>query len=131
MLQDAGIDYRTDLGEITYTGGHDATALAVANGRVDAGGLEDRILYNLEKEGAVDEDSVHVVEESDPIEGYPWVVRGALSDDLQEQIVQAFLDIADPTLLDLLRAEGYERVEPEDYNYVEEKARELDLLTAQ
>jgi len=131
MLQDAGIDYRTDLGEFTYTGGHDATALAVANGRVDAGGLEDRILYNLEKEGAVDEDSVRVVEESDPIEGYPWVVRGALSDDLKEQIVQAFLDIDDPTLLDLLRAEGYERVEPEDYNYVEEKARELDLLTAQ
>jgi len=131
MLQDAGIDYRTDLGEFTYTGGHDATAQAVANSRVDAGGLEDRILYNLEKEGAVDEDSVRVVEESDPIEGYPWVVRGALSDNLKEQIVQAFLDIDDPTLLDLLRAEGYERVEPEDYDHVEEKARKLDLLTTQ
>ena len=131
MLQDAGIDYRTDLGEFAYTGGHDATAQAVANGRVDAGGLEDRILYNLEKEGAVDEGSVLVIEESDPIEGYPWVVRSALSEDLKEQIVQAFLDIDNPALLDLLRAEGYERVEPEDYDYVEEKARELDLLTAQ
>src|SRR5215207_1400091 len=129
MLQDAGIDYRTDLGEFAYTGGHDATAQAVANGRVDAGGLEDRILYNLEKEGAVDEGSVLVIEESDPIEGYPWVVRSALSEDLKEQIVQAFLDIDNPALLDLLRAEGYERVEPEDYDYVEEKASELDLLT--
>jgi phosphonate transport system substrate-binding protein len=131
ILQDAGIDYRTDLGEFTYTGGHDATAQAVANGRVAAGGLEDRILYNLEKEGAVDEGSVRVVEESDPIEGYPWVVRNALSDALKEQIVQAFLDIDDPRLLDLLRAGGYERVEPEDYDSVEEKAKELDLLTAQ
>ncbi len=59
------------------------------------------------------------------------MARDALSDDLKEQIVQAFLDIEDPALLDLLRAESYERVEPEDYDLVEEKARELDLLTAQ
>jgi len=34
-------------------------------------------------------------------------------------------------LLDLLRAQGYERVEAGDYDYVEEQARELDLLNAQ
>ena len=131
MLQDEGIDYRTDLEEFTYTGGHDATAQAVANGGVNAGGLEDRILYDLIDKGDVEEDSVRVIEESDPIEGYPWVARGALTDDLKEQITEAFLDIEDPTLLDLLRAESYERVEAEDYDYVEEKARELDLLTPQ
>jgi phosphonate transport system substrate-binding protein len=128
MLQDAGIDYRTDLGEFTYTGGHDATAQAVANGGVDAGGLEDRILYSLIDKGTVEEDSVRVIEESEPIEGYPWVARGALTDDLKEQITDAFLNLDDPALLDLLRAESYEKVEPEDYDYVEEKARELDLL---
>lgn len=131
MLQNAGIDYRTDLGEFTYTGGHDATAQAVANGGVDGGGLEDRIFYKLVDDGTVDGDSVRTIEESDPIEGYPWVVRDALSDDLKEQISQAFLNLDDPELLDLLRAEGYERVKPEDYDYVEEKASELDLLTAQ
>jgi phosphonate transport system substrate-binding protein len=132
MLRDAGgIDYRTDLGNFNYTGGHDATAQAVANGGVDAGGIEDRILYDLQEEGAVDPTSVRVIEESEPIEGYPWVVRDALSDELKEQIAQAFLDIDDPALLNLLRADGYERVEPEDYDYVEEQATELDLLTAQ
>jgi phosphonate transport system substrate-binding protein len=131
MLQDAGIDYRTDLGEYTYTGGHDATAQAVANGSVDGGGIEDRILYNLEKDGTIDSGSIRTVEESDPIEGYPWVVRNALSDDLKQGIVQAFLGIDDPALLDLLRAQGYEQVDASDYDYVEEQARELDLLTAQ
>jgi phosphonate transport system substrate-binding protein len=131
MLRDAGIDYRTDLGNFNYTNGHDATAQAVANGQVDGGGLEDRILYNLEDQGTVNKDSVRVIEESDPIEGYPWVVRDALSDDLKEQITQAFLDLDDPTLLDLLRAQGYERVDAGDYDYVEEQARELDLLNAQ
>ncbi len=131
MLQDAGVDYRTELEESTYTGGHDATAQAVANGGVDAGGLEDRILYNLIDKGDIEESNIRIIEESDPIEGYPWVARDALSDDLKEQIAEAFLDLEDQTLLDLLRAESYERVDAEDYDYVEEKARELDLLTAQ
>jgi phosphonate transport system substrate-binding protein len=131
MLQDAGVDYRTELEESTYTGGHDATAQAVANGGVDAGGLEDRILYNLIDKGDIEESNIRIIEESDPIEGYPWVARDALSDDLKEQIAEAFLDLEDQTLLDLLRAESYERVEAEDYDYVEEKARELDLLTPQ
>lgn len=131
MLRDAGIDYRTDLGNFNYTNGHDATAQAVANGRVDGGGLEDRILYDLEDKGTVDENSVRVIEESDSIEGYPWVVRGALPDDLKMDITRAFLDLDDLALLDLLRAEGYERVEAKDYDYVEEQAKELDLLTAQ
>ena len=131
MLRDAGgIDYRTDLANFNYTGGHDATAQAAANGSVDGGGLEDRILYDLVEDGAVDGDSVRVIEESDAIEGYPWVVRDALSDELKEQIARAYLDITDPALLDLLRADGYERVQPEDYDYVEEQATQLDLLTA-
>lgn len=132
MLRDVGgVDYRTDLGNFNYTNGHDATAQAVANGQVDAGGVEDRILYNLQEEGTVDPDSVRVIEESTPIEGYPWVVREALPEDLKEDIAQAFLNIDDPALLDLLRAQGYERVETGDYDYVEEQARELDLLNAQ
>lgn len=129
MLKQAGIDYRTDLGETTYTGGHDATAQAVAGGRVDAGGIEDRILYDLEEEGAIEEGSVRVIEESEPIEGYPWVVRSDLPDDLEGAIADAYLNMEDPELLDLLGAEGYERVRAEDYDYVEEQARELDLLT--
>ena len=131
MLADAGIDYRTDLAEKIYTGGHEATAQAVANGQVDAGGLEDRILYSLEEEGVIERGSVRVIRESEPIEGYPWVARSALPDGLREDIANAYLGMRDPELLDLLRAEGYERVEASDYDYVEEQARKLDLLTAQ
>ncbi len=130
MLRDAGIDYRTDLGNFNYTNGHDATAQAVANGQVDGGGLEDRILYRLQDDGVIDEDSVRVIGESDEIQGYPWVIRNALPDDLKQEVAQAFLDIDDPALLDLLRAEGYERIEAGDYDYVQEQATELELLTA-
>lgn len=128
MLNQAGIDYRTDLGEVVYTGGHDTTAQAVANGRVAAGGLEDRILYGLQEDGIIGKDKVRVIEESDPIEGYPWVVRDALSDKDEQALTDAFLGIDDPKLLDLLRAEDYQKVQASDYDYVEEQARKLDLI---
>ncbi len=128
MLKKAGIDYRTDLEEKIYTGGHDATAQAVANGRVDAGGLEDRIFYDLVDEGIIDKDAVRVVAESEPIEGYPWVVRDSLSEKDKQALTDAYLNIDDPKLLDLMRAERYERVTADDYDYTEKQARALDLL---
>ncbi len=128
MLNQAGIDYRTDLREVVYTGGHDTTAQAVANGRVAAGGLEDRILYGLQEDGIIGKDKVRVIEESDPIEGYPWVVRDALSGRDEQALTDAFLGIEDPELLDLLRAEDYQKVQASDYDYVEEQARKLDLI---
>ncbi len=128
MLNQAGIDYRTDLGEVVYTGGHDTTAQAVANGRVAAGGLEDRILYGLQEEGIIGKDKVRVIGKSAPIEGYPWVVRDALPDRDEEALTDAFLGIDDPELLDLLRAEDYQRVRAGDYDYVEEQARKLGLI---
>lgn len=128
MLNKAGIDYRTDLGEFTYTGGHDTTAQAVANGRVDAGGLEDRIFYDLRDEGVIEEDSVRIVAESEPIEGYPWVVRDDLSGEDKEALAGAYLNMENPELLDLMRAESYERVTADDYDYTEKQARALDLI---
>ncbi|MBA2375360.1 MAG: phosphate/phosphite/phosphonate ABC transporter substrate-binding protein [Rubrobacter sp.] len=131
MLNEAGVDYRTDLEETVYTGGHDATAQAVVNGSVAAGGIEDRILYDLQREGIVEEDAVRTIDESEDVEGYPWAVRSDMDDDLKEDIAEAFIAIEDPDLLDLFRAEGFERVEDSDYDYVDEQARELDLLTAE
>ena len=128
MLDAAGIDYRTDLEEKVYTNGHDATALAVANGQVAAGGLEDRILYDMEEEGIVEKSKIRVIEKSAPIEGYPWVVRDDLPDKDEQTLTDAFLSIEDPELLDLLRAEDYAKVRASDYDYVEKQARRLDLI---
>lgn len=128
MLAEAGIDYRTDLSEALYTGGHDAASQAVVNETVAAGGVEDRILYDLQEAGVVDEDAIRILDESEDVEGYPWAVREDMDDGLKEDIAEAFIAIDDPELLDLFRAEGFERVEDSDYDYVDEQARELDLL---
>lgn len=129
MLRDAGLDYRHDLGRTIYTGGHDATAAAVASGKVDAGGLEGRVLDQLIDKGVIDRSKVRVIARSAPIEGYPWVARTALPAQLRERIADAFTSMRDPKLLKLLGVDGYARVTPSDYDYVEREAGELGLLT--
>ena len=134
MLDAAGARCTTDrldscppLSSVRFTGGHDATALAVAAGRVDAGGLELRILHKLEKKGTVGPGALRVLD-SRQVEGYPWVVRTALGAPASDAVREAFLSIRDPVLLSLLRAKSYVAVQPADYAEVRTEALRLGLL---
>jgi len=128
MLDKAGMKVPEGLKNVVYTGSHDATALAVQNKTVDAGGVEGRILKKLISKGVVDESKIRVLSESDPIEGYPWVVRAKLDKKLVDRIIQAFLEINDPELLDLMRAVRYEKIDAGAYDYIEKEASRLGLL---
>jgi len=134
MLDAAGARCPTDrldscppLSSVRFTGGHDATALAVAAGRVDAGGLELRILHKLEKKGTVRPGALRVLD-SRLVEGYPWVVRTALGTSAADAVRQAFLSIKDSALLTLLRARRYVAVQPGDYADVRTEAQRVGLL---
>jgi phosphonate transport system substrate-binding protein len=123
----AGLKDFEDPRRFIYTGGHDATTLAVVNGTVDAGGVEKRIMQRLIDAGTVKADDVRVLEQT-PVMGYPWVVRAKLEPGLQARIAQAFLDMKDAELLQLMRAERYVRVSREDYDEVRREATRLGLL---
>jgi phosphonate transport system substrate-binding protein len=128
MLDRAGIGDFTNTALFIYTGGHDATTLAVANGTVDAGGVEERIMERLLQQGRVDRATLRIVERSSPIEGYPWVVRSALETGFVGQITDAFLAIKDEGLLRLMRALRYATVTSKDYDEVRNEAKRLGLL---
>ena len=128
MMKKAGIKVPDDLKAVIYTGGHDATAQAIQNGTADAGGIEGRILTKLIKKGTVDPKKIRVLAESDPIEGYPWVVRAKLDKNLVNRITDAFLTLKDPELLDLMRAVRYDKVSDGDYAFIEQSAKELGLV---
>lgn len=115
------------LTSVRFTGGHDATALAVAGGRADAGGLELRVLNRLRAKGGVPPDALRVVGTRE-VMGYPWVGRTALGAGALDRVRQAFLTLDDPKLLDLLRAERYVTVQPSDYDEVRRGAARLGLL---
>ena len=115
------------LAEVVFTGGHDAAAQAVLQGGADAAGLELRILHRLERDGVVPEGALRVLQTAE-VEGYPWVARTALPEDVRERIVEAFEAIDDPALLDLLRADGYVPVTAADYDEIRTEAQRLGLL---
>jgi phosphonate transport system substrate-binding protein len=134
MLVDAGVDcdaQRVDqcppLERVYFTGGHDAAALAVVGGEADAAGLELRILHRMEREGAVEQGALRVIDQRE-VQGYPWVMRTALGAQAAAQVTDAFLAIDDPTLLDLLRAQRYEPVAAADYDEIRQRGAELGLL---
>jgi phosphonate transport system substrate-binding protein len=116
------------LEKVTFTGGHDATAQAVHNGSVAAGGIELRILHRLERQGTVPKGALRVVE-THKVMGYPWVAREGLDRPARDAIVRAFTSITDPALLDLLRAKRYVPVSAADYAEVRTFAADLGLLT--
>ncbi len=134
MLQRAGarcsttaLDSCPPLSSVRFTGGHDATALAVVGGRADAGGLELRVLHRLERQGVVPRGALRVVETAE-VMGYPWVGRTALGEPTLDAVRSAFLALTDPALLDLLRAQAYVPVAPADYDEVRREAARLGLL---
>jgi phosphonate transport system substrate-binding protein len=128
MLDQAGITVPQDLKEVKYTGGHDLTAKAVQDGVVDAGGLEERILNRLIATGKIDKTKIRIIKQSDPIPGYPWVVRSTLNKTFVTKVIAAFQNIKDPDLLKQLNAEGYGKVSDRDYEYVREQAQKFGLL---
>jgi phosphonate transport system substrate-binding protein len=135
MLDEAGarcsatrIESCPPLQKVTFTGGHDATAQAVAGGSVDAGGLELRVLHRLERDGSVEPGTLRPIATKN-VMGYPWVGRTALGKQTLEEIRAAFLAIDDPALLDLLRAKSYVAVTAADYDEVRQQAEQLGLLT--
>ena len=56
-----GIDPDTYFGRVLFTGSHDANALAVANKRVDAATIADRIFDTAVSKGMVKREEIHVV----------------------------------------------------------------------
>ncbi|SDU66563.1 phosphonate transport system substrate-binding protein [Amycolatopsis keratiniphila] len=124
----SAIDKCPPLGRVSFTGGHDATAQAVANGSADAGGIEIRILHRMEKDGKVPQGRLRVVG-SEKVMGYPWVMREELGDQAGAAIIAAFKEMRDPALLDLMQTSGYQEVTDADYAPVKKHATDLGLLT--
>jgi phosphonate transport system substrate-binding protein len=127
MLDRAGIGDFTNPNLFVYTGGHDATTLAVINATVDAGGVEKRIMQRLIDAGTVDGSQIRIIEQT-LVQGYPWCVRTALPPEFVEDVTLAFEHIADADLLRLMRAEAYARVTVADYDEVRQEARRVGLL---
>jgi phosphonate transport system substrate-binding protein len=90
----AGLNPDADLRAI-FAGSHDASAIAVQNGKVDAAAVADGLLEAAIARGVVKADEIVVVWKSDPIPGSPIVVRRDLPEPLKQRIRAAFASMHD------------------------------------
>ena len=116
-----------------YTGGHDATALAVANRKMDAGAMDELVLQKMLKSGKLTSSQIRIFYTTPPFFDYVWVARSGLDPNLAGKFSQALLklnssDPADKQLLDLLNAEKYEPAHATDYNPLRQAAKDDGLM---
>jgi phosphonate transport system substrate-binding protein len=89
----AGYDPDTYFSRVIFSGGHDASAIAVQNGKVDAAAVADALLEPAYSRGMLKQDEVAVVWTSDPIPGAPVVYRRDLPAELKARIRASFAQI--------------------------------------
>lgn len=106
-----------------FTGAHDANALAVANGKVDAATIADRILDAAIAKGHIKADAIQVVWRSAPIPESPMVWRKDLSPELKAKVKAAFLSIKDMNWSDQGKLNGFKATSDADYDVVRETAK--------
>ena len=80
---------------VVYTGGHDLSAIAVFEGRVDVAFVATHRLDNVIDRGLAKMEDYNVIWSSPVIPQDPFVVSGKLCDDLVAKITKAFLTLDD------------------------------------
>jgi phosphonate transport system substrate-binding protein len=132
FMRKAGVDPEV-IAKATYTGGHDTTALAVVNHKVDAGALDEAVFGRLTKDGKVDGAKLKVFYTTPAFFDYVWAARKALDPAVADAFSAAMraLDPANPQhkpVLDLLQASRYVVADDASYDKLREAATSAGLL---
>jgi phosphonate transport system substrate-binding protein len=133
FLLQAKLNPEQDFKQVAYSGAHDATALWVESGKVEAGALNFLVWDKLVQTQKVNLSKVDVFYTTPPYVDYCWTVRGDLDKGIQDKITAAFLklDYNNPEhrkLLDLHRTKKYIRAHDADWKSIEDAAIAAGLI---
>ena len=123
----AGISPEKDFKQVMYSGGHDATIVAVGSGKVDAGAVADRIYERGCAKGLADCSKLKVVWQSDPIPNDPLLYRKNLSEDLKKKIRDAFYSIKNLPFGEMGTVARFDPATDKDYDPIRNIAKALKL----
>lgn len=131
-MRDSKVDSRV-IERALYTGGHDATALAVANKKVDAGAMDENVFQTMMKSGKITARQVRIFYTTPPFFDYVWAARKGVDPKLAESFGKALLDLdarnpQQKTILDFLNAAKYVRASDSDYVRLRQAAKDAGLL---
>lgn len=133
FLLSANINPDSDMKRVAFSGAHDATAAAVAGGKVDAGVLNISVWEKLLAQGKIDGKTVRVFYTTPGYFDYNWTVRADMDPALRKKLTDAFLalnanDAQGKEILELQRATRFVPTKVENYEQIEKAARNAGLL---
>ncbi|KAF1048883.1 MAG: putative ABC transporter phosphonate/phosphite binding protein PhnD2 [Herbaspirillum frisingense] len=126
-LHKLNIDPNKYFSRVIFSGSHDASILAVANKKVDAAAVADRILAAAVAKGVVQQSDLNVVWTSPDIPESPMVWRKDLDPALKQKIAAAFASIKDVQWGDQGVLNGFLTTNDAAYNVVRDTAKILNL----
>ena len=126
-LLQAGYDPETFFSRVIFSGSHDASILAVANKKVDAAAVADRILASAVASGQVKQSDLEIVWSSNPIPESPMVWRKDLDPALKARIAKALANVKDLPWGDQGMLNGFQPTNDAAYDVVRDTAKALKL----
>jgi phosphonate transport system substrate-binding protein len=123
----AGVTPEKDFKQVMYSGGHDATIVAVGSGKVDAGSVADRIYERGCAKGLADCNKLKVVWTSPPIPNDPLLYRKTLSEDMKKKIREAFFSVKNLAFGEMGTVARFDPATDKDYDPIREIASALKL----
>lgn len=117
----------------SYSGAHDATALAVANGKAEAGSMDEQVYKKMTANGQLKPDTVRVFYTTPPFFDYVWVANKNLDPKVADSFANAMKALSaenldQKVLLDLLNSKGYVTASDADYTKLRNAAVSAGLL---
>lgn len=126
-LLQAGKETDKYFSRVIFSGSHDASILAVANKKVDAAAVADRIFNSAVSKGHVKAGDLRVVWSSRDIPESPMVWRKDLDPALKAKIAKALSNMHDIPWGDQGMLNGFQLTQDTAYDVVRDTARVLNL----
>jgi phosphonate transport system substrate-binding protein len=106
--------------KVIYSGSHQASIMAVKNGKIDAASTNDLDMKRGDKKMWDEEKDFTVIWKSKLIPGSPIAYREDLPDSLKKALKDAFASYNDPVGLNKLKLSGFAPVTDDTYDSIRE-----------
>ncbi|MGB9858754.1 MAG: phosphonate ABC transporter substrate-binding protein [Moorellaceae bacterium] len=128
IMVKSGLNPDKDM-KVQFSGGHDATALAVKNKKVDAGAMASEVYDRLVEKNIITPDEVRIFLKSEALPLDPWAYRKDLPQEFKEKVKKALLEIHQkaPDALKGTNFIKFQEVDDSRYDIIREVAKNLNL----
>lgn len=126
-LKGDGIDTDKYFSRVIFSGSHDASIMAVANGKVDAAAVAEPIFQTAVAKGHVKAEDFQIIWQSQPIPESPMAWRKSLDASIKQKVATALAEIKGLPWGDRGELNGFAPTNDQAYDVVRQTAKALNL----